>query len=134
MVFIVSGLILKYIGQLELHLSPPQSPLFFIKEFGNEREYEMVKHGNEREAGAYGKEKSETGAYGRLMYRALQFRASDWGRGRNSIAHTPVDTPVWDVWLYFPLMPFTSKIISKILYQSINQCKQINETSSKIIS
>ena len=32
-----------------------------------------MEHGNEREAGAYGKEKSEAGAY--------EFRLSYWGRG-----------------------------------------------------
>ena len=40
--------------------APPQSPSFFIRESA---EYELVKHGDEREAGAYGKEKSEAGPF-----------------------------------------------------------------------
>ena len=39
-----------------LNLPPPQSPTFFIREFGNEREYELEEHGNRHEAGAYGDE------------------------------------------------------------------------------
>ena len=44
-------------------LPPPQSPSFFIRE--KEYEYELVEHGNEDEAGAYGKKKSEAVAYGK---------------------------------------------------------------------
>ena len=42
------------------YLPPPQSPPFFIRE--DECENELAEHGNEREAGAYGKEKSKAKA------------------------------------------------------------------------
>ena len=38
-------------------LPRPQSPPFFKREFANDCENQLVEHGNERETGAYGKEK-----------------------------------------------------------------------------
>ena len=78
-------------------LLPPQSPPFFIREFGIECKYELAEPENEREADAQlweGEKRSCWGGGGRgglivprapaAGHRPLQLRASDW-RGRSSL-------------------------------------------------
>ena len=76
-------------------LPPPQSPLFFIRKFGNGCEYELAENGNEREAGAYGKEISEAGAYGNEKFPAhpLQFERTTGDKAGSKKVIGVISTP-----------------------------------------